>query len=65
VQYGDRSEPHERRKTKALSRKQRVHDLFDKNGAEAAWTLGIKLKLNRFNLLTWFSIWRTDNSGKD
>src|SRR5262245_4949184 len=36
------------------SRKGKVHELFDKEGPEAAWTLGLKLKLKEGTLRTWF-----------
>jgi hypothetical protein len=39
------------------SRKAKVHELYDKQGAEAAWTLGLKLKLKQGTLRSWFSAW--------
>jgi hypothetical protein len=42
------------------SRKQKVHALFDAEGAVAAFTLGQKLKLTQSTLHTWFSRWRTE-----
>lgn len=42
------------------SRKQKVHDLFDKQGQDAAWTLGIKLKLAQSTLRAWFATWRRE-----
>lgn len=39
------------------SRKGKVHALFDKQGAEAAWTLGLKLKLKQSTLRSWFGTW--------
>ena len=39
------------------SRKGKVHELFDKQGPEAAWTLGLKLKLKEGTLRTWFGQW--------
>jgi hypothetical protein len=41
------------------SRKQKVHELYDKQGDAAAYTLGMKLKLKQSTLLTWISKWRT------
>jgi hypothetical protein len=41
------------------SRKGKVHELFDQQGAEAAWTLGTsKLKLKPGTLRSWFGQWR-------
>jgi hypothetical protein len=42
------------------SRKSQVHDLHDKQGAEQAWTLGLKLGLKPSTLRTWFGTWRRD-----
>ena len=42
----------------AGSRKGKVHALFDKEGADAAWTLGLKLGLKEGTLRTWFRLWR-------
>ena len=42
------------------SRKQKVHALFDKEGAAPAFTLGTKLKLKQSTLHTWFSKWRKE-----
>lgn len=39
-------------------RKGKVHQLFDKEGAEAAWTLGRRLKLKEGTLRSWFAQWR-------
>jgi hypothetical protein len=40
------------------SRKGKVHELFDRQGAEAAWTLGTtKLKLKPGTLRSWFGQW--------
>jgi hypothetical protein len=39
------------------SRKGKVHELYDKQGADAAWTLGLKLKLKESSLRSWFSRW--------
>jgi hypothetical protein len=43
------------------SRKGKVHALYDKEGPEAAWTLGLKLKLKQSTLRSWFGAW---NKGK-
>ena len=40
------------------SRKGRVHELFDNEGPEAAWTLGRRLKLKEGTLRSWFGTWR-------
>ena len=40
------------------SRKGKVHELFDKEGAEAAWVLGLKLKLKEGTLRSWFAAWK-------
>jgi hypothetical protein len=40
------------------SRKGKVHQLFDKEGAEAAWVLGLKLQLKQTTLRSWFAGWR-------
>ena len=40
------------------SRKSKVHQLFDKQGAEAAWVLGLKLKLKQSMLRSWFAAWK-------
>lgn len=42
------------------SRKAKVHDLFDKEGQDAAWTLGLKLKLAQSTLRAWFATWRRE-----
>ena len=42
------------------SRKQKVHALFDKEGAAPAFTLGQKLGLEVSSLHTWFSRWRSE-----
>lgn len=42
---------------KRKSRKARVKDLFEKEGVEAAWTLGLKLGLKPSSLRVWFSRW--------
>ena len=35
-----------------------MHELFDKEGAEAAWVLGLKLKLKEGTLRSWFAAWK-------
>jgi hypothetical protein len=42
------------------SRKSKVHALFDKQGQDAAWTLGKKLGLAEASLRSWFSAWRRE-----
>jgi hypothetical protein len=37
------------------SRKGKVHELFNKEGPEAAWVLGLKLQLKQTTLRSWFS----------
>ena len=39
------------------SRKRKVRALFDKQGPEAAWVLGLKLKLKQGTLRTWLGAW--------
>lgn len=41
-------------------RKRKVHDLYNKQGAESAWVLGIKLKLKESTLRSWFTTWQQD-----
>ena len=43
-------------------RKGKVHELFDRLGPQAAWTLGLKLKLKENTLRSWFGQWQ--RSGK-
>jgi len=43
---------------KAGSRKAKVHALHDKEGPEAAFTLGRKLQLKEGTLHSWFGMWR-------
>jgi len=50
------------RNHEAGSRKGRVHELFDKSGPDAAWTLGKKLKLKEGTLRSWFGAWRREDS---
>ena len=48
------------------SRKAKVHELFKKEGAEAAWVLGLKLKLKEGTLRSWFAAWkRPQSDGKE
>ena len=42
----------------AGSRKGKVHELHDKQGAEAAWVLGKKLGLKEGTLRSWFAAWK-------
>lgn len=48
----------------AGSRKGKVHQLYDKQGAEAAWTLGIKLGLKEGTLRSWFGSWQRSKPAK-
>lgn len=48
------------------SRKGKVHELFDKEGLEAGWVLGLKLKLKQSTLRSWFAAWkRLQNNCKE
>jgi hypothetical protein len=47
-----------RRQHKAGSRKSTVHELFDREGDETAWTRGLKIGLKEATLRTWFAHWR-------
>lgn len=40
------------------SRKGKVHKLYDEQGSDAAWTLGLRLGLKQGTLRTWFANWR-------
>jgi hypothetical protein len=42
------------------SRKGKVHELFDKQGDQAAWVLGQKLGLKQGTLRSWFGQWRRE-----
>jgi hypothetical protein len=54
------------RSHKEGSRKGKVHQLFDAQGAEAAWVLGLKLKLKEGTLRSWFAAWkRVQSNGKE
>ena len=43
---------------RAGQRKIKVHDLFKREGDEAAWVLGLKLGLKEGTLHIWFAQWR-------
>jgi len=43
-------------------RKQKVRELFDTQGVEAAWVLGRKLGLKESSLRGWFSTWRYEGA---
>lgn len=48
------------------SRKSKVHELFNKEGSESAWVLGLKLKLKEGTLRSWFAAWkRLQSEGKE
>jgi hypothetical protein len=48
------------------SRKSKVRELFKKDGPEAAWVLGLKLKLKEGTLRSWFAAWkRPQSEGKE
>jgi hypothetical protein len=48
------------------SRKGKVHQLFDEQGAESAWVLGLKLKFKEGTLRSWFAAWkRLQSNSKD
>jgi hypothetical protein len=40
------------------SRKGKVHELFDKEGPDAAWVLGLRLKLKEGTLRSWLAAWK-------
>jgi hypothetical protein len=42
---------------KVGSRKATIHQLFDTEGKEVAWTRGIKLGLSENSLRSWFGTW--------
>ena len=46
------------------SRKGKVHSLYDREGEDAAWTLGRKLKLKEASLRSWFGQWRRESAKK-
>ena len=39
-------------------RKTKVHDLFENEGPEAAWVLGMRLRLKESTLRSWFAQWQ-------
>jgi hypothetical protein len=43
---------------KVGSRKATIHELFDKEGDDVAWTRGKKTGLKETTLRTWFAFWR-------
>jgi len=45
-------------------RKGKVHELFDTQGAEAAWTLGLRLGLKETTLRGWLATWRRLSKSK-
>jgi hypothetical protein len=45
---------------KAGSRKSTIHELFDTEGREVAWTRGIKMGLAENSLRSWFGTWATE-----
>jgi hypothetical protein len=48
------------------SRKGTIHELFDKEGEEVAWTRGLKVGLKPGTLRGWFAAWkRLQSDGKD
>jgi hypothetical protein len=50
---------------KVGSRKATIHQLFDEEGREVAWTRGIKLGLSENSLRSWFGFWsREAGTGK-
>ena len=40
------------------SRKGTIHELFDKEGQDVAWTRGIKVGLKPGTLRSWFAAWK-------
>jgi hypothetical protein len=40
-----------------------VQELYDKQGADAAWTLGLKLGLKQSTLRSWFGFWQRASGG--
>ena len=41
-------------------RKRKVLELFKTQGPEAAWTLGLRLRLKEGTLRTWFEQWKKE-----
>jgi hypothetical protein len=52
-----KTEPKGYKSHKPGSRKGKVHALYDRQGPDAAWTLGLKLKLKEGTLRSWFGSW--------
>lgn len=42
---------------KVGSRKGTIHELFDREGADTAWTRGLKMKLKESTLRSWLQSW--------
>jgi hypothetical protein len=42
----------------AGSRKGTIHELFDHEGEEVAWTRGLKIGLKQGTLRSWFAAWK-------
>ena len=40
------------------SRKGTIHELFDKEGQDVAWTRGLKVGLKQGTLRSWFAAWK-------
>lgn len=40
------------------SRKGTIHELFDKEGQDVAWTRGLKVELKQGTLRSWFAAWK-------
>jgi hypothetical protein len=47
----------------AGSRKGTIHELFDKEGGDVAWTRGLKIGLKPSTLRSWFAAWTRLQSG--
>jgi hypothetical protein len=48
------------------SRKGTIHELFDKEGEDVAWTRGLKIGLKQGTLRSWFAAWkRLQNNSKE
>jgi hypothetical protein len=56
----DTSKPQAYARHKPGSRKSTIHQLFDSEGPETAWTRGIKMGLQLSTLRGWFAAWRRD-----
>ena len=46
-------------------RKKKVYELYNKQGAEAAWMLGLKLGLKQDTLRNWFGAWMNSISKRE